>query len=371
MEDANHHHHPHGMYESGGPEAGGYHHPQNPYQPQPHQHAEPVVEVDHNEAMVDMGYEDHAPTVQLQRRRGSMSHDEEKQRRASIKAIMADSTISPMAKRRSIQHLMDGRRNSMEGGGGGTGRRNSIDGGGGAGRRNSITSSVHSGYNSSAGSTCNETPDLGYEQVDMGYGYVHQLDDALEGGDEDNDDEEEDDNVPRSHVTRGFALCNEQTRRSELSRPPCAHYDRKCTIVAACCGAAFGCRICHDDCPALPPKINNGGRRYHRSASLPGSFTSMARQDDDIDTHHQIDRFAIREVICRDCYTRQSSKTYVSIVHGKEGGWPLSPSNRSLWRDRSHIRSSPANSPLQQPLRQLWCSIWSVSLQCVQFVDVR
>ena len=33
--------------------------------------------------------------------------------------------------------------------------------------------------------------------------------------------------------------------------------------------------------------------------------------DDDVETHHEIDRFAIAEVICRLCYTRQSSKRYV------------------------------------------------------------
>src|SRR3569623_3776399 len=114
----------------------------------------------------------------------------------------------------------------------------------------------------------------------MGYGYGYGQ-------------PEEEDVAPQSHFTRGFSLCNEQTRRAEQSRPPCPHYERKCTIIAACCGAAFGCRICHDDCPVLPPKINNGGRRYHRSASLPSSFTSMgASGGDDEDTHHQIDRFA-------------------------------------------------------------------------------
>jgi RING finger and CHY zinc finger domain-containing protein 1 len=48
-----------------------------------------------------------------------------------------------------------------------------------------------------------------------------------------------------------------------------------------------------------------GGRRVHRSASLPSSYVSL----DPDDTHHNIDRFAIAEVICRMCFTRQSSKT--------------------------------------------------------------
>lgn len=40
----------------------------------------------------------------------------------------------------------------------------------------------------------------------------------------------------------------------------------------------------------------------HRSASLPVNF-------EDEETHHNIDRFTIAEVICRECHTRQSSKT--------------------------------------------------------------
>lgn len=39
-----------------------------------------------------------------------------------------------------------------------------------------------------------------------------------------------------------------------------------------------------------------------RSSSLPTSFHEE-------ETHHNIDRFAIKEVICRKCYTRQSSKS--------------------------------------------------------------
>jgi RING finger/CHY zinc finger protein 1 len=87
-------------------------------------------------------------------------------------------------------------------------------------------------------------------------------------------------------------------------------------LVAPCCGATFGCRICHDDSPVLPPlritkqvqQIQQAGRRYARSSSLPGSFTSMSPQMPE-DTHHNIDRFAVKVVICRECYTKQSSKT--------------------------------------------------------------
>jgi hypothetical protein len=101
-------------------------------------------------------------------------------------------------------------------------------------------------------------------------------------------------------------VSNEMTMRAEQTRPPCTHYDRRCTIVAPCCGAAFGCRICHDDSPVLPPLLmkKRAMGRYSRSSSLPTN-PSMSPED----THHNIDRFAIKEVICRECYTRQSSKT--------------------------------------------------------------
>ena len=34
---------------------------------------------------------------------------------------------------------------------------------------------------------------------------------------------------------------------SSASVPPCSHYRTECVIVAACCGALFQCRLCHDD----------------------------------------------------------------------------------------------------------------------------
>ena len=206
----------------------------------------------------DMGYED----VQPMARRGSMTQAEETQRRASIKAILADNSLPPIEKRRSIQHLMDGRRNSL-----------------------SNTSSTHSGNCSVASSASGDNcPAYG----DMGYG------------------EEEDAPVAYCRVIHPHS--DDQTKQKEQSRPPCTHYDRNCTMIAPCCGAAFGCRICHDDCPVLPPKMEAmTGRRYNRSSSLPSSFTSMGSLPED--NHHTIDRFAVKEVICRVCFTQQSSKT--------------------------------------------------------------
>ena len=51
-----------------------------------------------------------------------MTEDEQKERRASIQAIMKDPGLTPQERRKSIQALMDGRRRSSTaslGGGGG------------------------------------------------------------------------------------------------------------------------------------------------------------------------------------------------------------------------------------------------------------
>ena len=51
----------------------------------------------------------------------------------------------------------------------------------------------------------------------------------------------------------------------------CPHYERNCKIVAPCCGKIFGCRVCHDEASG----------------------------------HGPMDRFAIKEIICEKCKTRQ------------------------------------------------------------------
>jgi hypothetical protein len=73
--------------------------------------------------------------------------------------------------------------------------------------------------------------------------------------------------------------------RTEVAPPPapvipapegnaaCVHYERNCNIVAPCCNRVFGCRICHDELsPAGHPPMN---------------------------------RFLVREVVCKLCNTRQ------------------------------------------------------------------
>lgn len=53
-------------------------------------------------------------------------------------------------------------------------------------------------------------------------------------------------------------------------RTPCSHYDRHCDIIANCCQERFSCRLCHDE--------------Y---------------------SDHKINRFETKEIICRNCETRQ------------------------------------------------------------------
>jgi hypothetical protein len=54
----------------------------------------------------------------------------------------------------------------------------------------------------------------------------------------------------------------------------CVHYQRKNNIVSPCCNKVFGCRVCHDEMSAACGPM---------------------------------DRFAIKEIVCKECNTRQSS----------------------------------------------------------------
>ena len=182
-------------------------------------------------------YTNNQNTTNVSDKRISMPMITEQERRASIKSVMADKSMSPLEKRRSIQGLMDGRRSSA-------------------------------GCGVTVCQPCQ----------------------------------------PVTHAMNPEVL--DAARRMEESRPSCNHYERNCSIVSPCCGAVFGCRLCHDECSVLPPPKygvqKNGrpeGKVINRCSSLPSSFTGAPEPE-----HHNIDRFAIREIICRNCYTRQSSK---------------------------------------------------------------
>ena len=140
-------------------------------------------------------------------------------KRRSIQAIMRDTTLTDLEKRLRVQQLMDG---SLDA---------SADDRSPSAAADSLTTSLLS-----------LRPDGGASPTAGG------------GGD---------------------APGNDSDDRGEETAAPCVHYDRKCNVVAPCCGRVFGCRVCHDDMsPACGP----------------------------------MDRFAIQWIVCKECNTRQPSK---------------------------------------------------------------
>lgn len=238
------------------------------------------MDVDMGEETVNLRDEQAPPRNGASRRR-SMSHEEQQSRRASIKAILADESIPIQERRRSIQNLMDGRRSSIG------------------------TASVAS------------TASGGGDDDPYGYGYGDS--DEYGGGNRTSDrNGGVDMGMDSADVSE--PVSNEATKRAEQTRPPCNHYVRNCSLVSPCCGATFGCRICHDDSPILPPLLiqRQAMRRYGRSSSMPMN-PSMTQQTPE-ETHHNIDRFAIKEVICRECFTKQTSKTNNCLSCGVQFG---------------------------------------------------
>ena len=296
---------------------------------------------------------------------GHMSEEVQKQRRNSIRDIMQDSSLTPMEKRRSIQSLMDGRRRSSSGA---TTRSSSSS----IGEMARAAAEAAAYYSSD-----NEDDQMMDQDVEHIQRQVSQhslashgssgvsaiVDDALTGG---GDGERLLHGGKKSRSASlplwsghdpalANALAAAQAvadrppsmsawddpmninRRMEKSRPPCQHYERNCTIISPCCGLAFGCRICHDECPVLPMPIRNqtgvaaaaaaaavAAADSQQPGGTPDTLPAAQQQQrqpkqekrrslplgwEEEETHHEIDRFAINELICRLCYTRQSSKT--------------------------------------------------------------
>jgi len=222
-----------------------------------------------------------------------MTDEEQRERRASIKAILLDPKISPQSKRLSIQGLMDGR------------RRSSCCG-------SSVTTTVAGGMYASAAAGANGTSS---PESSGGSSYPTSV---------------PYNNISAELLMYSASLSSEVQQaisvRMENNRPLCRHYERNCTIISPCCGVAFGCRICHDECQTLPPpfllhdskiaashqhsttQLSNANATSHRTASMPASISGVTALLP-ADNQHKIDRFSIAEVICRQCYTRQSSKT--------------------------------------------------------------
>jgi len=81
----------------------------------------------------------------------------------------------------------------------------------------------------------------------------------------------------------------------------CTHYERICNIVAPCCGRIVGCRICHDE------------------TSPPG--------------HPPMNRFLIREVVCKRCGTRQATSNQCINCKIQFGEYHCNKCN--LWMSKS------------------------------------
>jgi RING finger and CHY zinc finger domain-containing protein 1 len=73
-----------------------------------------------------------------------------------------------------------------------------------------------------------------------------------------------------------MAACKTDREDGELG---CAHYRRKCQLVAPCCSDAFWCRHCHNE------------QKY--DGVLDPKFA------------HQLDRTKVVEVVCAACQERQ------------------------------------------------------------------
>lgn len=296
---------------------------------------------------------------------GYMSGEEQDNRRKQIKEIMKDPNMSQADKSRAIQSLMDGRRRSMTSVQSAStahsyGSANSGSGQHYASVMARAAAQAHDYYSSDddelmsdagvgppggaggGGAANGQSP---AEDVAYGYGY-DRYDERSVASSVTNTSYQSNADIPvpgtyrqihgRSYslqdwsdYDRAKAAANTSfidnpaqiSRLMEQSRPQCEHYERNCTVVAPCCGLAFGCRICHDECPALPKPLAlrhgaDDSMLVETLEHMKSSQNKMERRrsmpldlEDDEENHHCIDRFAIREVICRSCYTRQSSKT--------------------------------------------------------------
>ena len=145
---------------------------------------------------------------------GSLKEDKSTKKRRAIQSIMKDTTLTDLERRLRIQTLMDG--------------------------------SSNSNANASA-------------QISGSGGMVRSLLGSA-NGDSSSD-------VP---------MANAASSSEQRAVVACVHYERKCNVIAPCCGVEFGCRVCHDD--------DTGS-----SACGP------------------MDRFAVKEIVCKECNTRQPS----------------------------------------------------------------
>jgi hypothetical protein len=301
-----------------------------------------------------------------------MPDDDQMDRRKQIQNIMTDPNLSQSDKSRAIQCIMDGRRRSMSSVG-----THSIGSYSSSNHNNCYASSMadlaahaHEYYSDEEGEDAGMTMDLAPDNIAC-YGCDHNDERSVDSSvtqtsyrsqsssqqlrraEATNSSLLQHSNFPggasyrqihgrsksltdwgaadRAVAAASTSIFNNPAQISKLmeqSRPKCTHYDRNCTIVAPCCGLAFGCRICHDECPGLPKPLSQrkaadddqsvahdgkGNHKHQQGPERKERRHSMPTDFEEAEAHHNINRFAIREVICRNCYARQSSKSYVVL----------------------------------------------------------
>ncbi len=322
-----------------------------------------------------------------------MSEQAQKERRNSIREIMSDDSLTPLEKRRNIQSLMDGRRRSSMSHGSTGSSVCSVGEAADFYQSDNEDNYSHISHTShhSTGNHIVENVEYGYQDYSV-WTQEEQSAQFAQGTTNSNIIAVQDASVGggRKQRSSSMPLWSEDTsraaaplvaassnaiwddpinvsRRMEKSRPPCGHYERNCTIISPCCGLAFGCRFCHDECPVLPmpfakrppvptlptatpnaqtsiegepivcmtttdagvgpslastaaavvlpqerilnwEAVERAKHKQEKRRSMPLRYDEYNAGDA---MHHEIDRFSIAEVICRLCYTRQSSKTYV------------------------------------------------------------
>ena len=179
-----------------------------------------------------------------------MTDEAQKIRRKSIREILADDSLTPIEKRRTIQSLMDGRRRSSNG------TRSSS---GSMGEMARAAAEAAEYYISD-----HEDDPMDGSDNNMQRAPSHALHGSQEhsnvdmatigGGGVPHQRRERSKSLPAWSDNSMQAVAPlaaaastniwddpiNANRRMEKSRPACNHYERNCTIISPCCGLAFG-----------------------------------------------------------------------------------------------------------------------------------
>jgi RING finger and CHY zinc finger domain-containing protein 1 len=94
----------------------------------------------------------------------------------------------------------------------------------------------------------------------------------------------------------------------------CNHYNRLCYIVAECCNKIYSCRLCHD--------------------------LEMYEQEKDIKKKHKLDRFKIKEVVCKLCNTKQDKSNNCINCNINFGSYYCNICNLYDYNDRGQYHCS-------------------------------